>query len=836
MISKIQGDSINSRFSKPLVNIVAIASISLVALPSRVTASVREIETLLPPGNEETAPHLTRQPLSQASDSATISRIQVIPTDGGINLVIETTRGETLEGKLSTDGNQLVVDIPNAQLEPGAFGQANPIEGIVSVEAIAPTANQVQIRITGENAAPTGQIISNQNGLTLSVTPPAATAASEPIEIVVTAEKQPANLQNVPISITAFTEEDIEDADLTSIEQIAGLTPNFAPYTPGRNFLLYSVRGLSNFNFLSRDPVAFYVDDVPYDYTGFLDLDLSDLERVEVLRGPQSTLYGRNAEAGVVNIVTRKPTNEPEYGMAIGYGNFNNFDTRLSINQPLVENRLFFRASGSFDRRDGYLFNTVTDEGVDSESGGRGRVQLLWTPTPAIDVSFNASLDAYRDGTPPISRSDLDQDPSETDLNVDGFNHLDTNAQSLRVAYEGSGIRFTSISARRFSDQEFRNDSDGTRLDQLEQFAQIDSTILSQELRLQSTDQASPFTWLVGGYYERRDFNVGEEGFSIGIDFGGPSSSVTRAEIDEQTYAAFGQISYRPIEPLTLSAGLRYEVFNSTLVESVAESLLGTASFSDRSNNDDRLIPRVAIKYEIGPDVMVYGSIARGYRAQGVNFRATSEGQLFFDAEKSWNYEVGVRSSWFGDRLLANLTLFHNPIEDYQVPSTDPATGLFGFVDSAGVTINGLEAELRAAPIAGLDLSVGFGYLDATYTDYEDPNLGDFDGNKLPYAPDYTFNAIAQYRSPIGIFGRLELLGFGTTFFNDDNSLKQSPYVLVNARLGYEFNDNHGIYLFANNIFDYRPLTTEASFFGGTLVAATYGAPATYGIQYKVQF
>ncbi|MEM9004451.1 MAG: TonB-dependent receptor, partial [Cyanobacteria bacterium P01_F01_bin.86] len=718
----------------------------------------------------------------------------------------------------------------------GTFVQDDPIEGIVKVEAIAPTANQVQIRITGIETAPTGQIVSNQNGLILSITPPSTAVAIEPIRVVVTAEKQPDTLQNVPISLTAFTAEDIEDADITSLEQVAGSTPNFTAYTPGRNFLLYSVRGLSNFNFLSRDPVAFYIDDVPYDYTGFLDLDLADLEQIEVLRGPQSTLYGRNAEAGVVNIVTRKPTNEPEYGAVVSFGNFNNPDVRLSFSGPIDDDTLFFRLSGNLDRRDGYVYNTLTEAGLDSESGASGRLQLLWTPAENWEVSLNTSVDTYQDGTPPISRLDLDQDPSETDSDVIGFNNLETNSQSLKVVYEDPSWRFTSITARRFSDQEFENDSDGTRLDQLSQFVAIDSTVLSQELRLQSTDTTSPFTWLLGGYYEHRDFNVGEEGFRIGTDFGGPSISVTRAEIDEDTYAIFGQASYRPIDALTLTAGLRYEVFNSTLVEATSESLLGVASFEDEHNNGDEFIPRFAIEYQITPQVMIYGSIARGYRAQGVNFRATTPEQLFFNAERSWNYEVGLRSSWLDDRLTANLTFFHNPIEDYQVPSTDPATGLFGFVDNAEVTINGIEAELRATPIDGLVLSAGFGYLDATYTDYEDPNLGDFDGNNLPYSPDYTFNVAAQYRSPNGIFGRLEVQGFGTTFFNDDNSLDQSPYILVNGRLGYEFDDNQGVYLFANNIFDYRPLTTAASFFGGSLVTATYGAPATYGIQYRARF
>lgn len=656
------------------------------------------------------------------------------------------------------------------------------------------------------------------------------------LRITVTAEKRPDTVQDVPISITTFTEEDIEDADLTSFEDIAGATPNFTAYTPGRNFLLYSVRGLSNFNFLSRDPVAFYIDDVPYDYTGFLALDLLDLERVEVLRGPQSTLYGRNAEAGVVNVVTRKPTNTPEYSFTTALDNFSFPNIRASISGALIPDKLFYRLSGNFLRRDGYVTNITTGEDTDFESGGGGRAQLLWTLSENWEVLFNASVYGYRDGSPPISRPDLGQSPSETDLNEVGFNNLDTNSQALRVAYENPDLKFTSITARRFSDQEATNDSDGTQSDGIVQFTDLDSTVFSQELRLQSVENDGPFSWLVGAYFEDRDFNVNGSGFRFGADFlFGSSETRTTAEIDEQTYAVFGQASYRPIEALTLTAGLRYEVFDSQLTSTETVSTSGSVAFNNVSNNGDQVIPRFAIEYDLNPDLMVYGSIARGYRAQGVNFRATLLEQIAFNAEKSWNYEVGIRSSWLEDRLTANLTLFHNPISDYQVPSSDPATGLFGFVDNAEVTINGIEAELRARPIDGLDLTAGLGWLDAEYTNYSDPNLGTFNGNNLPYSPDYTFNIAAQYRSPDGLFGRVEVQGFGTTFFNDGNSLQQDPYALVNARLGYEF-DNQGIYFFANNIFDTRPLATKASFFGGTIVTATYGAPATFGVQYRARF
>lgn len=846
---------------KTLGNFVAVFVVLLGTDAFNQQARGFDIESTTEPIESLSQQRLQQQWIGQQAEPIEISDIQISASDDEIEVVLKTAKGLLSAPITSTNDRVFVADIENAVLvlPENEFVANSPAPGFEQVSATQIGPQQVRIEILGTEILPVVSAAMSSEGLTFSAsamtmsTGPmgefrnepsgesaeAETSSDQPAEglrLIVTAEKRPEEVQAVPISLTAFSAEDIEDADISSLEQIAGATPNFSAYTPGRNFILYSIRGLSNFNFLSRDPAAFYVDNVPYDYTGFLDLDLSDLEQIEVLRGPQATLYGRNAQAGVVNIATRKPTNEPEYRLTTTLGNLISPEIRASASGPLIEDNLFFRLSGDFTQREGFLINTATGDDVDFESGGGARAQLLWQPSDNWDVLFNTSVNVYRDGTPPISRPDLGQDPSETDINAIGFNDLDTNTQALSVNYDGPSLRFTSITARRFSNQSFENDSDGTSLDQLEQFAAINSTSLSQELRLQSPEEDSPLSWLLGAYVENRDFNVDEEGFRIGADFGAPSESVTTAALNEETYAVFGQLSYRPVDPLTLTAGLRYEIFNSTLENSKSPALLGVTRFSDESNNGTELLPRFALEYEITPDVMAYGSIARGYRAQGVNFRAAVPEQLFFDEEQSWNYEVGLRSSWLEDRVTANLSLFHNPIEDYQVPSTDPATGLFGFVDNAGVTINGLEAELRARPVEGLDLTAGFGWLDATYTDYTDPVLGDFNGNRLTYSPDYTLNLAAQYRSTDGIFGRLEAQGVGTTFFDDANTLKQAPYILINARVGYEFRERQGLYLFANNLFDYRPLTTQASFFGGSLVPATYGAPASFGVQYRQQF
>lgn len=819
------------------------------------TSSSQSPITRIPRLNEITTATTVKEWLSQSStpvpDSQSqlqITAVRLNSTANGIDVILKTAGGKALQGSAFTEGNSLVVNIPNAQLqlpEGKEFRQENPVKGIASINVTNATSNSVRVTVTGSTGVPTGKVVSSKQGLILSLAqkPPAA----EETEIVVTAQKRPENIQDVPVSITTIPRREIENADITTLSGISANTPNFSTFTPSRNFVTYSVRGLSNFNFLSRDPVAFYVDDVPYDYADFLTTDQPDLERVEVLRGPQSTLYGRNAEAGVVNLITRKPTNKFEFNSSAIYGNYNNLDLRAGVGGPLIEDKLFFRLSGKYGSRDGYLENTFLNRDVDYQSGGTGRAQLLWTPSKDWDISFNTSLDDDHDGAAPLVL--LGQsNPYKIKQNFDGFSNLNSNTQSLRVAYKQPDFRFTSITARRFSGQKFENEADLTTADIVTQIGEIDSTVVSQEVRLQSPEAAKQFQWLLGGYFESRDFNVGADGFRYGagaVSLGfvrTPGRDQVSAKINDTTLAFFAQSSYRPIDALTLTAGLRYESSNSTLKnrESTFIPADGSApspsgqSFNNIKKDGDIVLPRFVAEYRFNPKLMVYGSVAKGYRPPGVNYRAESKQLLTFEAEKSWNYEVGLKSSWFNNRLTINVAGFHNPVDNFQV-AVPNARGLFQEIANAQASINGFEVEATATPIDKFNVIAGFGFTDARFTNYTNPFTGQkFNGNKLPYAPDFTYNLALQYRTHGGIFSRVELQGLGTTFFNDANRFKQSPFVLVNARLGYE-HGNYGIYLFANNIFGTKHALTAVPFASfGTI--ASYGAPATYGVQFRTQF
>lgn len=784
-------------------------------------------------------------PVPDSQSPIQITGVRLNSKADGIDVILETVGSETLSGSTSTEGNNLIVDIPNAQLqlpEGNKFRQENPVEGITSIDVTNTTPNSVRVIITGSTGVPVGTVVSGQQGLILSLT------QQEEIEIVVTAQKRPEPAQEVPLSLTVISEQTLEDSQIDSFQEIANNTPNFSFFPTnagGSDFSYYSIRGLNNFNFLvSQDSVGYYIDDVPFDFGAFIDLGLLDLERVEVLRGPQSTLYGRSSPAGVVNIVSRGPTNASELRIAGGYGNYNFREAQLSYSNAIIPDRLAFRLAGAYRARDGVFENETLDRTVGEREQLLGRAQLLWTPSREWSVSFNTYVNDTNDGDPVFTRQDAD-DPFETFKAVDGFVRLNSNTQALRIGYNGTDFRATSITARRFSNQEvLAGDSFSPPLDLFRSAIDFNSTVWTQEIRLQSPANADRFKWLIGGYYESRAFNVENDAFEYtalgATQFGLESAGQNRviAEQDRNTYAVFGQIDYKPIDPLTLFVGLRYETSDYDLdrrrIFEAADSVTVLNPRIRTEDSSSEVIPRFGLQYRFSPNVMAYATIAKGYRPSGFNYRADTEDIRRYEEEKTWTYEVGVKSSWFGDRLIANLSVFHNDVDGYQVLLVDEL-GFFRNIASADVKATGLEFELSAALARGLDITAGIGYVNSQFARYRNPLLGsDFSNNRVPFAPDITYNLALQYRSPGGIFARAELRGYGTTYFDDANQVKQDPYAIVNLRLGYEW-QNYGIYVFANNLFDTRYITSGFQF-PPPNVTAGFGEPVTYGFQVRANF
>ncbi|MGR3273700.1 TonB-dependent receptor [Acaryochloris marina NIES-2412] len=808
---------------------------------------------------------LAVEPNTDIASTVQITGVELVPTETGLTVnLVGDTRAPSVPTVTTTD-QTLTAILDNAVLalpEGNSVESTDPAPGIRQISVKEISDHQVQIQITGTTAPPTATVITTEPQLVLQVVSAETNAPEnadgsedEELEITVTAQRREEKPQDVPISLTVLTEPDIEDADITSFEDVAGNTPNFNWFSPtdSRSFSFYSVRGLSNFNFASRDSVGFFVDDVPLDYGGTLESDFPDLERVEILRGPQNTLYGRSAQAGVVNLITRKPTNDFEGNAALSFGSENNLNLRAGISGPLIEDELFFRLSGTFGRRDGFYDNLFLDgEEFDEKLGGNVRGKLLWTPSDRWEISFNAFYENNQDGTYPFVP--LDDTPFEIEQDFNGFNTLRSNSQALKIVYRDDNVQATSISTRRFSELNTQTDLDQSTLEGGIFENDNDSTIFSQELRLQSPDDSeSRWQWLIGGYFESRTFDENGRGVRLGNDAGlilpaplnvpgARTDSV--GELVDTTFAGFGQVSYRPIDALRLTVGLRYENVSSIL-NSLRQVLtlpgvppIPLGNFDGTEQTSTALLPRFALDYQLSPNATVYGTVARGFRPGGVNIFADDATSLIFEPERSWNFEVGVKSNWLDNRLGLNLSLFTNSIEDYQVVTVDPITfnpvGIF----NGNANVRGLELEMRATPVEGLDLTASLGLLDAEFTDFTDVATGtDFTGNRLPFSPSFTFNLAAQYRSSFGLFVRGELQGIGETFFDEANAqnIKQEAYVLANARLGYEFGRS-GIFLFANNLFDTRYVTQAFNLGVDGSAAGSYGAPRTFGVQFRTRF
>ncbi|NJL20324.1 MAG: TonB-dependent receptor [Leptolyngbyaceae cyanobacterium SM1_3_5] len=699
----------------------------------------------------------------------------------------------------------------------------------------------MRVSVTGTENVPAFVFASGDRGLTVSLTPTVADA----IQIITTAQRRPENPQDVPISLSVFSQEDLEDGEINSLRDVAANTPNLFTTSGDRAFNFYSIRGLGNSNVLVRDNVSFYIDDVPYDNTHqFFPNELFDLERVEVLRGPQSTLYGRNSLAGVINFISRPPSEDLEFDLDTTYGNFDQRRVQLSLSDTVIPDVLGLRLSGVYSAREGFTENTFLDEPANDQSSLAGRLNFVWTPSEDWNISLNATASREQDEASVYVPIDQD-DPFEIARNTDGSLDSSNSTQSLRVAYNGSNLRFTSITAHNFTDYGYIADGDDTIEDLGLSINELNQNIWSQEFRLQSPEEAERFRWLVGAYLQSRNFDIDEaieytpQGATV---FGLPIAGTDRAvaDYDQSTYAAFAQVDFEPVDALTITAGLRYEYWRDQLSRSQAfEADDGTvtpgslAPLDDSTINGDALLPRVAIGYRFNPNLFAYTSITRGYRPGTQNYRADNQASLIVEPEESWNYEIGLKTSWLDDRLTLNFAAFYNDITNFQVLLPGPDT-LFRDITSAEARVLGAELELRATPFDGFNIIAGFGYSDARFTNYTNPFTNEnFDGNRLLFSPEYTYNLALQYRSPGGLFSRLELQGLGPYYFDEANSLKEGPIALVNARIGYEF-DQVGVYLFANNLLNTEYVTV--AFPSGDETLAGYGDRRTFGVQVQTRF
>ncbi|MGV3481931.1 MAG: TonB-dependent receptor [Sphingobium sp.] len=692
-------------------------------------------------------------------------------------------------------------------------------------------------------------------------------------DIIVTAERRSSSIQKTPLSIVAMTGDALKEAGVESTLDLQLIAPGVAVSTNTATAQIY-VRGVGT-NFGGDQSVAVHVDGVYQVTTQAALQEFLGVDRVEVLKGPQGTLYGRNATAGVVNIITQRPTMDLEFEGDLEIGNFDRLRERLLVNVPIVSDKVALRATFLNADRDGFRRNPYLNTRIDDENYWAGRAQLLLAPNENLELLLIGNYSHEKDSRTLGFKINKNVFAPQVDL-LPSFGlapgtvpddpmviYSDKRSQQNFKQYGGSahltwrlgGVNLRSLTAYQENRAEEDIDIDGTEIPYFNGFTDGGKVSwFSQELQLASEGNG-PLQWVAGLFYlrdRRRERGVYTTPL---FDALGLSNGPIGRDFDQRSeaYAAFGQATYALDEHVRITAGARFGRERKSATQYVnADAALGVDERGRKTWNS--FTPRLAVEYSPNKDVMLYASVIKGFKSGGFNESARD----VFDPETIWSYEAGLRSTWLDGKLRFNASAFFYDYTNIQVnqalPAPDPETGATTEVgNAASAEVKGLEFELSALPLEGLRLSAGVSLLDAKYKSFLSPNsevdatiIVDLSGNRLPRAPKFAATLSAQYTHEIRAAGSVYVQGdfyhqsrvFFTGFNNlNDRYGQQSSYEIVNGRIGFDTTDKRwSIALFGRNLTNrvYKQNVIRALGFFGQL--DLLAPPRTYGVQLGFKF
>ncbi|MEI9889165.1 MAG: TonB-dependent receptor [Rhizomicrobium sp.] len=692
-----------------------------------------------------------------------------------------------------------------------------------------------------------------------------AWAESTLIETVtVTAERRAEDVQKVPLTITALSGAQLDQSGVKSTMDLQNKTPGFViktntafgqPYIRGIGSDLVSVS--------SDSSVAIFVDDVYQARPVGSIQNFYDVDRVEIVKGPQSTLFGRNVTGGAVRIFSRTPTNEFSADVDASYGNFNAVRVRGDVNIPLSDD-FALRIAGMSSTRDGYSKNIFLNTRIDDLDVQAGRVSLAYRPTEDFswvviadymtqsdsnglanwpDPTCCVNLGIIMGGTVPANRREVTHDVAD-------FEHGTSLGVSSRITWDTGIGTLTAITGYRHVGLKEGLDLDGTDFAFANNFPVLRSNTFTQDVQLSSAP-SDGFEWVLGANY------LNEGGFQE-LNIGIPAfmaSSRPGASVTTNAYAAYVQGTYHFNDRLKLVAGLRYSYetrtqhYLQTIVDPLA-ALGGSAVLVDNTSKSwDSATPSFTLQYDLSEDVMFYASASEGFKAGGFNSTAF---QSAFNPEKLWAFEIGEKGTFWQGRAQLNGSLFWYDYKNIQVNTLAPGapTGAFPIViNAASATIRGVDLGLILVPVDALTLEGNFEYLDAHFDDFisVDPNnpLADPNraGQQMPQGPKFSVNFAASYTFPVASHGNLTLRGElhhqSLVYFNSfaDPVTAQKPYSVFNARAQFDITDsNWYVAVFGNNLTD--KLYAQTMIRQDPLVGLLYqwAPPRTFGIEIGAHF
>jgi len=604
-------------------------------------------------------------------------------------------------------------------------------------------------------------------------------------KMIVTAQKTEENVQEVPISLSVLDEFTIEDRDITSVNDIARQTPNFHLSNPGDFGVLNpSIRGLNTDPSTAATSVNMYINGVPHLTTLGFNAVLEDVERIEVLRGPQGTLYGKNAYGGVINIITKKPNNETKAKATVDIGSDSKKVLNFNASGAIVKDKFFVGIGARHYEKDGFIKNLTQGNMENDRENDFGKLHFRYLANENLEFNLISTKTEKDDGSVSQNLASA-TNPREIESDINGYIKSDTVTHALNIAYTKDKYKFESTTAYQKNRDYRLADFDYTTMLMQHSYVDAPYTTTSQEFKLNVTE--NNFNYLVGLYGDKQEKTGGYRMDSLFY----PPAYIGQfnTNLDSKSYGIFTHANYNINNKFAVSAGIRYDKDKKS-IDDLRYGLNLNDEFSAIS-------PKIAFKYK-QENSMTYFTIAKGYKSGGF-YQFSPTGKQAFDKETLWNYELGTKTSLLDNKLHLNASIFYMDISDMQVLTAVNTTQ--GYIsNAASATSKGIELDMNYTINNEFSIFSTLGYNSVKLDKFSD-SKGDYARNYNPYAPKYNFNLGVQYRSEKGFFARAGINGYGDMYLDKANNFKKDAYNLVNAKLGYE-TENYGIYVYGNNIFD----------------------------------
>lgn len=675
-------------------------------------------------------------------------------------------------------------------------------------------------------------------------------------EMIVTAQRREQRLQDVPMSISARTGEDLEVAGVGDLQSLSLSVPGVTVIDSGTNSRLITIRGVANGNGASP-LVGIYLDEAIASTNAYnvIDLRVHDIERVEVLKGPQGTLYGEGSVGGTVRFVTKDPVLNSFEGNASADTSFTqsgdaSHELKGVINAPLVEDRLGLRLVGQYVNAGGWIdqpARELTD--INGYELSNIRSKLLWRPADNLDIEAMAIVHRNDRGAENVGEDENGNFRQKLDGDSTASGQDDYNLYNIFANYDIGNIDLISSTTYVDSYKSQKNrsgqccgyDTSGNLfefLDQPDGITEFTTEALTQEIRL-TLDDTGPFHGHLGFIYREFEYHTavsgllfGARGGTVGVDIFELSGF---SEQRSKSWAVFSEASYEIIDSLEVGAGFRYYEDKRRERFAITEAALPSTPFEEATF--DNLSPRFFVSYGITENMRLYANVAEGFRSGGFN----AAGQPPFSPESLWSYEVGTKLSALDGLLNVEIALFQSDYDDYVVYGLDLDISAFGLNSNAGkARIRGVDASVIFRPTADLELGFTSNYTDAEFTEINVASSSYVVGDPIDQVPAYQFSIWGDYSFswPDGRpgFARLDYSHRDRSYFRNRQfgpgyTSTSNIVSMLNGRLGWR-HENWSTELYAINLLNERGFITA-----NTVEAfAVRPQPRTIGIHIGVDF